>query len=107
LSFEDLINREESVLKEVYSFLGVREVDNINEILKKDIGKNKAKLPQYKFIVWISYHLQYLKLGKLGRYILRLSLVEKRPPIMPKNMRQYLEKELKDDIRFYKEISAK
>lgn len=107
LPFEVFIKDELKIINAVFRFLEVNEISDINEIKTKNINRNKAKVPKYKPVVWLSYQLQNLRFKRLGRYILNKNLIEKKPPKISQETRRQLEVTFSDDIKFHNELVGK
>lgn len=108
--FLDFVKLTKDTLNEInkaLNFLNISEVNNIEELHFSKLPKNSARIPSNHFIVQLSAVLQNLKMEGLGRRLVNMFRVEKRPPKLDPIIRDRLEKELEEDIKFYNNILNK
>lgn len=102
--FDSLTKDTLRTVNEVFAFIGVDTVKNMDQLNHNKLRKNRAKIPQHHSIVIISAFLQKLGLISAGRRLINMDRVDKRPLEMNKSTRQTLEQLLAEDILFYEEI---
>jgi serine O-acetyltransferase len=108
IPFEFMMQNEFFVVNRVLNFLGLDTVEKISDIIPDEYNKktNPAMLPGNKIILYLCYFIQSLGFIRISRFILNMTLIEKRPPKMNIETRKKLESFFKDDIEFHNEISA-
>lgn len=104
LDFISLTKNTKKSVNEVLKFLNVFEINDVEELNFSKLPRNPARIPTNHNIVRISAGLQKIKMFSIGRHLINLFRKDIKPPNMNNKIREYLEKELKEDILFYEQI---
>lgn len=104
LDFNSLVRDTKNTVNQVFEFLEVSKIEDLEELNLSKLKKNPAKITLNRCIVFTSYLLQKIGLVKLGRRFLNSFRKNIRPPKMNPKTRALLEEELSKDIFFYKDL---
>lgn len=104
IPFDALVKDTLHVANSVFNFLGVSIVSTLNELRIDTIPRNRSRLPSLHFLVLVSYYLQKIGLVNLGRRLIYLNRIERRPPPIDPNTKRILEESLEKDILLFQKV---
>ena len=107
IPFTSLIKNTLPTLNKIFSFLGVEELESLDQLGHQSVSRNKARIPKNRSVVVLSAFLQKIGLTAVGRRLVNLNKVEGRPPEMNKETRHLLENILAEDIQFYDQLESR
>lgn len=106
IDFVSLTKQTKKTINAVLNFLNISEITDLEKLNYSTLPRNSAKIPSNHFVVQISAGLQRFGLRSLGRRLVSLFRQEIKPPKMNIDLRLKLEKELAEDINFYKQVET-
>jgi len=104
IDFVSLTKETKKTANAVLNFLNISEIEDIEDLNYSKLPRNPAKIPSSHFVVQLSAGLQRLGFRSLGRSLVNCFRQEIKPTKMSPDLRIKLEKELIEDINFYKQV---